>query len=130
MAEGFGNSYSIDTGELFYNVEDIPEEPETIKAYIPKLMVNIDLGEGPVTNIKWTCSPSMFVNSPECRVNGVKSVVSGQNFITLHHHNNEHPNFHDKAELVDGKYVVRKHNKFSLEIHNDDIDNMHFTGKD
>lgn len=130
MKEGLVNSYELNAGEYFINVEDIPETPETIKAYIPKLMPNIELGDGPVTNIKWICNPSIFINASECKVKGIKPVISGQNFVTLHHYANEFPNFRSKAELVDGEYIVRKHNTFTLEVQHDDIDNMYFTGKE
>lgn len=130
MKEGLINSYELNTGEYFLNVEDIPETPETIRAYIPKLMPNIEMGEGPATNIKWVCNPSIFINSSECKVNGIKPVISGQNFVTLHHYANEYPNFRSKAEFVDGEYIVRKHNTFTLEVQHDDIDSMYFTGKE
>ena len=42
----------LNTDEYIRNVEDIPETPATMKAHIQKLMPNIPIGEGPITNIK------------------------------------------------------------------------------
>lgn len=130
MYESSLGAYQLSTGEYFLNVEDIPETPETIKAYIPKLMPNIELGEEANTNIKWTANPSIFINDPECKVTGLTSVLTGQNFITVGHYANEYPNFRSKAVFKDGEYIVEKHNKFALEVQHDDTDSMYFTGKD
>lgn len=118
-----------DSGEYFLNVEDIDETPETIKAYIPKLMPNINIGEDAVDNLKITANPSIFVNATDCAVCGVSSILTAQNYITLKPYGNQYPNFRAKAELQDGKYVVKKHNKFVLEVLHGDIGNMYFTGK-
>lgn len=130
MYESSLGAYQVNTGEYFMNVEDMEETPETIKAYIPKLMPNIELGEGANENIKLTANPSIFVNDPECKVMGLTPVLTGQNFITLHHYANEYPNFRSKAVFEGGRYIVKKHNKFTLEVQHNDIDSMYFTGKE
>lgn len=128
MYENSIDQHKLDSSEYFINVEDIPETPETIKAYIPKMMPDIELGEGPIENIKLTTNPSIFVNAPECKVSGLKPVLTGQNFITIGHRSNDYPNFRSKAEYVNGQYIVRKHNKFLLGMQHHDIGSMYFTG--
>ena len=130
MRETMVSSYELNVGEYFMNVEDIPETPEEIKAYIPKLMPSIEMGEEAKTDIKYITNPSIFVNSGECKVHGLKPVIDGQNFVTLKHYNNEYPNFRAKAEFRDGEYIVPKHNTFTLEVQHGDIHSMYFTGKE
>lgn len=124
------NSYQITSGEYCMNVEDIPETPEEIKAYIPKLMTNIEIGDGPVEDIKISVNPSIFVNGSGCKVVGVEPVLTAQNFVTLKPYGNEFPNFRSKAENMGGEYIVPKHNKFILEVQHNDIRSMYFTGKE
>ena len=124
------SEYQIESGEYFINVEDIKETPEEIKAYIPKLMPQVELGESPKTNIMFPINPSIIVNDPKCKVHGIAPVLIGQNFITLKPYGNERPNFRSKAELRNGEYIVPKHNKFVLEVQHHDIDSMYFTGKE
>lgn len=123
--------YSLsDNGEYFLNVEDIPESPTEIKAYIPKLMPKVQLGDAANDNIKIPVNPAIFVNAPDCRVTGVSNLTIGQNYITLKPYKNEKPNFHSKAiQQDDGSFIVPKHNKFLLEMLHNDIGNMYFTGK-
>lgn len=127
------SDYSLsDSGEYFLNVEDIEVSPKSIKAYIPKLMPNIELGEKAIDNKKTSINPSIFVNAPNCSVTGVSTIVTTQNYLTLKPYNNQHPNFQSKAVLVDEEtntYIVRKHNKFVLELLHGDIGNMYFTEK-
>lgn len=124
------NEYQIHSGEYCLNVEDIPETPEEIKAYIPKLMPDVELGEEANDKIKIIVNPNIFVNAGSCKVDGVKPVLTAQNFVTLKPYGNEFPNFRDKAENVDGEYIVPKHEKFILEVQHDDIRSMFFTGKE
>lgn len=130
------NKYGLsDNGEFFINVEEFMEEsPETIKAYIPKLMPNISLGESAVTDIKILVNPSIFVNAPDCAVTGIDPIVNGQNYLTLSPYGNQSPNF--KAKMVTKEketgeiyQAVEKHNKFLMEILHGDIGNMYFTDK-
>ena len=127
------SSYSLsDSGEYFLNVEDIDVSPKTIKAYIPKLMPKIKMGESAVDNTKVSVNPSIFVNAPDCAISGVSPVITTQNYITLKPYDNQHPNFQSKAVLVDkdtNKYIVKKHHKFVMEILHGDIGNMYFTEK-
>lgn len=121
--------FSLNTEEYFQNVEDIPETPETIKAYIPKLMPKIQLGEGPNTKIKLQINRSIFINDNGCSIHITRRVIDGQNFVTLPHHPNERPNFRAKSELRAEGYIVPKHSTFIMGILHDDIQNMYFTGK-
>lgn len=127
------SDYSLsDSGEYFLNVEDIEVSPKSIKAYIPKLMPNIEMGEKAIDNMKVSINPSIFVNAPECTVTGVSPTATSQNYLTLKPYNNQQPNFKSKAILIDkdtNKYIVKKHNKFVMEILHGDIGNMYFTEK-
>lgn len=122
--------YQISSGEYCLNVEDIPETPEEMKVYIPKLMTEIELGEGVIEDIKLVTNPCIFANASSCRVDGIAPVLTGQNFVTLKPYGNEFPNFRSKAENIDGAYIVPMHNKFILEVQHDDIRSMYFTGKE
>ena len=130
MYEQSLNKYEVKSGEYCVNVEDIPETPTEIKAYIPKLMPNIELGDGAKDDIKYTVNESIFINSSQCRVSGIEPVMTGQNYVTLKPYGNEYPNFRSKAELVGDEYIVPKHNTFILEVQHDDIRSMFFTGKE
>lgn len=127
------SSYSLsDSGEYFLNVEDIDITPKSIKAYIPKLMPNIKMGEKAEDNRKVSANPSIFVNAPECAVTGTATILTAQNYMTIYPYKNQQPNFKSKAILVDKdsqKYIVKKHNKFILEVLHGDIGNMYFTEK-
>lgn len=130
MYQQYAESYQIRSGECCINVEDIAETPEEIKAYIPKLMPNIELGEEAVTDLKYDANPCIFANGSGCKVDGIEPVMTGQNFVTLKPYGNEFPNFRSKAENLDGEYIVLKHNKFILEVQHNDIRSMFFTGKE
>lgn len=120
----------LNTDEYIRNVEDIPETPATMKAHIQKLMPNIPIGEGPITNIKLQINHGIFVNAKDCKLPNTKSVLNGQNFVTLKPFNNERPNFRSKAKLnSDGEYIVEKHNQFIATILHEDIGNIYFTGR-
>ena len=56
----------ISTEEYFNNVEDIPETPTEIKAYIPKLMPQIQMGEEANTSIKLYINRGVFANASDC----------------------------------------------------------------
>ena len=112
------------------NVEDIPETPEEMKAYIPKLMTNIDLGDDAIDDLKYIANVNIFINDSKCKVSGASPVLTGQNFVTLKPYGNEYPNFRSKAELRGDEYIVPKHNTFILEVQHDDIRSMFFTGKE
>lgn len=119
-------------GEYFMNVEDIDVSPKEIKAYIPKLMPQIKMGNKADNNRKVTVNTSIFINAPDCAVVGVEPVLTAQNYLTIPHYKNQQPNFKAKAVLVDKDkeiYKVKKHTKFMLEILHDDIGNMYFTEK-
>lgn len=120
---------SISTDEYFNNVEDIPETPTEIKAYVPKLMPNIQLGDKADNNIKLYINRSIFVNASDCSVMQTPTVINGQNYVTLKPFGNERPNFRAKAVLKDGAYIVEKHNQFIASILHGDILNMYFTSK-
>lgn len=124
------SEYQIHSGEYCLNVEDIPETPEEIKAYIPKLMPNIEIGDGANDEIKIMVNPNIFINGDACKVTGVKPVLTAQNYVTLKPYGNEFPNFRDKAVEMDGEYIVPKHERFILEVQHDDIRSMFFTGKE
>lgn len=124
------DEYQVKSGEYCLNVEDIPETPEEIKAYIPKLMPNIELGEEADDTIRYLINPSIVVNGSGCRIDGIKPILTGQNFVTLKPYGNEFPNFRNKAVNMGGEYIVEKHNKFVLEVQHDDIRSMYFTGKE
>lgn len=130
MYEQSLNKYEVKSGEYCTNVEDILETPETIKAYIPKLMPNISLGESAIDNLKYTVNPNIFVNGSSCKVVGIETIMTGQNYVTLKPYGNEYPNFRSKAENRGGVYIVPKHNTFILEVQYDDIRSMFFTGKE
>lgn len=124
------NKYGLsDSGEYLINVEDIDETPEEIKAYIPKLMPKVSLGDKAEDNIKISVNTNIFTNSPECPITGVSPLTIGQNYITVKPYDNQRPNFRSKAVKKGNKYIVKKHNKFVLEMLHGDIGNMHFTGK-
>lgn len=130
MYEQSLNKYEIKSGEYCMNVEDIPETPEEMKAYIPKLMTNIDLGDDAIDNLKYIANVNIFINDSKCKVSGASPVLTGQNFVTLKPYGNEYPNFRSKAELRGDEYIVPKHNTFILEVQHDDIRSMFFTGKE
>lgn len=124
------NRYGLsDSGEYLINVEDIEETPEEIKAYIPKLMPKVQLGDKAEDNIRILVNPNIFTNAPDCAITGVSQLTIGQNYITVKPYKNQRPNFRSKAKKKGDKYIVEKHNKFVLELLHNDIGNMYFTGK-
>lgn len=129
MYSSSSKHFALNTEEKFMNVEDIAETPETIKAYFPKLMPKIEMGEAANTSIKLQIDRGIFVNASDCAVCNTPSVVNGQNYITLSPHSNERPNYRAKAELRNNVYIVPKHSTFIAEILNDDIQSIFFTGK-
>ena len=130
MYDNATKKYQIsDNGECFLNVEDIEETPQSIKSYIPKLMPNIPLGDCAVSNIKLPINLSIFQNSKDCAITGIRQILNCQNYLTIKPYDNQHPNFRKKAIEKNGKLVVEKHNKFILEVLHGDIGNMHFTDK-
>lgn len=130
MYQNSVSEYQIHSGEICLNVEDIPETPEEIKAYIPKLMPKVEIGEEANDKIKIAVNTNIFVNGGGCKVSGTKPVLTAQNFVTLKPYGNEFPNFRDKAVNMGGEYIVPKHEKFILEVQHDDIRSMFFTGKE
>lgn len=118
---------SLNTKEQFKNVEDIPETPETIKAYIPKLMPKVELGNEAKTDIHHPINRNAFANASDCSVK-CSTMVKGQNFITLRPRDNEYPNFRSKAVFENGVYIVKKHADFILEVMHEDINDLRFTG--
>lgn len=123
------DTLKLSNEEYFMNVEDIPETPTEIKAYIPKLMPDIQMGDQANTTIKRYINRSIFVNASECAVSQTPTVINAQNFVTLKPFENERPNFRKKAVIENGIYIVKKHNKFIASILHDDILNMYFTSK-
>lgn len=129
------NPYGLsDNGEYFLNIEDIPEDPEEIKAYVPKLMPNIPLGSSAINNEKVIVNTSIFVNAPDCPIHGVSSIIDKQNYLTIKPYPNQKPNFRKKAVNIAREdeppiYVVKKHNKFLLELLHGDIGHMYYTEK-
>lgn len=124
------DNYQITSGEYCINVEDVPETPEEMRVYIPKLMPGIELGEEAVEDLKFVINPSILINAPSCKVVGIEPVLTGQNFVTLKPYGNEYPNFRSKAEETEEGYMVPKHNQFVLEVQHGDINSMFFTGKE
>lgn len=117
--------------ELFVNVEDIQETPETIKAYFLKLMPNIELGDKANQNIVIRCNKRVFANAPECAVADTIDSLRGQNYITLKPFDNERPNFRAKAKFDEtkGEYIVPQHSQFIATVLNDNPNDMRFTAK-
>lgn len=124
------DNYQITSGEYCINVENVPETPEEMRVYIPKLMPGIELGEEAVEDLKFVINPSILINAPSCKVVGIEPVLTGQNFVTLKPYGNEYPNFRSKAEETEEGYMVPKHNQFVLEVQHGDINSMFFTGKE
>lgn len=122
------NTLKLNPKETFISVEDIPETPTEIKGYIPKLMPKIQLGTGPVDNIKYIADDSVFLNAPECRVITTPTVVNGRNYIVIRPRDNEYPNFRSKAVFENGQYIVKKHSTFTMEVLHEDINDIRFTG--
>ena len=119
----------ISTEEYVNNVEDIPETPMEIKAYIPKLMPQIQMGEEANASIKLYINRGVFANASDCSVMQTPTVINGQNFVTLKPFGNERPNFRKKAVLKDGAYIVEKHSQFIASVLHGDILNMYITSK-
>lgn len=130
MLQQSTNELQLTGGEYCINVEDVPETPEEMRVHIPKLMPDIELGEEAIEDLKFVVNPSILINSPACQVDGIKPVLTGQNFLTIKPYGNEYPNFRSKAEETEEGYMVPKHNKFALEVQHGDINNMYFTGKE
>ena len=130
MLQQSTNELQLTGGENCINVEDVPETPEEMRVHIPKLMPDIELGEEAIEDLKFVVNPSILINAPACQVDGIKPVLTGQNFLTIKPYGNEYPNFRSKAEETEEGYMVPKHNKFALEVQHGDINNMYFTGKE
>ncbi|MCM1220482.1 MAG: hypothetical protein NC548_38950 [Lachnospiraceae bacterium] len=128
LFQSLTSALKLNPKETFLNVEDIPETPTEIKAYIPKLMPKIPLGDGPVTNIKYTSDDTIFINASDCKIVATPSVVNGRNFIVVKPRDNEYPNFRSKAIYEGGRYIVKKHNQFTMEVLHEDIADIRFTG--
>ena len=129
MYESSTNKLGLSSDEYFHNVEDIPETPTEIKAYVPKLMPKIEMGDAPKTDIKLYINRSIFANSSDCAVVQTPLVCNGQNFVTLKPFGNERPNYRGKAVLENGKYIVKRGNTFIMSVLHGDILNMYFTSK-
>ena len=118
--------YNNDDYEYFTNVERIKPIPETIKSHIPKYMPLVSPGDWqekvPIT------VESMEANAPECRVKFPKWVLT-QGYVTIGHYPNEHPDFTEKAELIEGILQVEKGNKFIAEVLYSDASEIKFIGK-
>lgn len=122
------SALKLNPKEIFINVEDIPETPTEIKGYIPKLMPKIPLGDGPIDNIKYVCDDSVFINAPDCKVIKTPSVINGRNYFIIKPRDNEYPNFRSKAVFENGRYIVKKHSTFTMEVLHEDISDIRFTG--
>jgi len=118
--------YNNDNFEYFKNVERIKPVPEEIKAYIPKYMPQINGGlwqeKIPIT------VESMEANASDCRVSMPKQVMT-QGYITIGHYPNEHPDFTEKAEMIEGVFQIEKGNQFIAEILYSDASEIKFIGK-
>lgn len=120
---------NLKSEEYFKNLEEIPETPESIKAYVPTLMPLIPLGEEPKEDIKMSINQSIFCNDKGCSIMSTPSVINAQNYITLYPYPNEYPNFRGKSTVKDGAYVVEKHSTFILSVVGEDLDTLYFTGR-
>lgn len=128
LTESALTSLQLRNEERFQNLEDILETPEDIKAYVLKLMPNIDIGEGPRQDLELKVDQNVFCNGSDCAVVGADP-IKGQNYITLKPFPNERPNFRAKAQLVDGVYKVPKHSEFIATVMESDPNQMHFGSK-
>ena len=122
------SALKLNPKETFVNVEDIPETPTEIKGYIPKLMPKIPLGEGPIDNLKYPIDDSVFLNASDCKVIATPRVVNGRNYLIIRPRDNEYPNFRSKAVFENGRYIVKKHSTFTMEVLHEDIADIRFTG--
>lgn len=113
------NEYMINDTEYFYNMDTPIYHPDSIKAYIPKLMAEMEKGEPEFS--KSDLSPTIFCNSMECRPIP-SEIVTLQNFITLTKPDNLSPSYWQTSEdgimLLDQRHI--------LKITNKDIRKMHF----
>ena len=119
----------IGSYEYFDTVEDIPETPTEVKAYFPKLMPHIALGDAPTTGINLYINRNIFANAPECAVMTTVTVAKGQNYLTIKPYSNERPNFRSKAVFENDRYVVKKHTRFIASVMNGDISRMYITSR-
>jgi len=122
------SALKLSVEEYFKNIEEIPETPDEIKAYIPTLMPLIPMGD-PKTDIKETIDRSIFCNAKDCSVTNTPTIINTQNFITLKPYPNEFPNFRQKAIFKDGVYKVPKGEVFLLSVVGEDLEGLYFTGK-
>ena len=119
--------FTIKENEYFYNLVIIKPMPETIIANIPKLMPTIPLGK-PKKETK-TINLSIFCNAPECRP-VVSPTTKIQNYVTLHHHKHEHPDYSIDVDYPMGKpTLINRYHKFILNILHGDIRQMYFSTK-
>ncbi len=118
--------YNNDNFEYFRNVERIKPVPETIKSYIPKYMPKVMEGDWqakyPIT------IESLQANAPECRVQ-LPKVLLTQGYVTLSHYPNEHPDYTEKAEEIEGKLMIEIGNQFIAEVLYSDASEIKFIGK-
>lgn len=115
--------YEISDNEYFYNLIKIKPIPDTIPVNVPKFMPKIPLGS-PTQSVAGI-NRSMFANASECKPRP-SSTIGIQNYLTLQHQANEHPDYTYKMNRKDN--LVPKFSKFLLKVLHNDIRNIYFTG--
>ena len=124
MFTGTSLEFKVNDTEWVYNVnKPTAYGPEQLQVHIPKLMANIPRGL-PDTS-KASINSNIFCNDSSCKVNP-SSLVTTQNYITINHHKNDHPEFTIVKDIY-GK--MTRYNKILAEIPNGDIRNIRFTNK-
>jgi hypothetical protein len=121
-----GFAYEIEFNEYFRSVELLDAVPETIKAYFPKFMPNINEGNW---SKKYVIDRSFLVNDSSCSVK-LPTTVTEQGYMTISRYPNEAPDFTYKiVELSDGTHKIPIGTQFMAEFLHGDIMTGHFTGK-
>ena len=116
--------YEISDEEYFYNLTDIVPVPDKIYANVPKLMPRIAVSK-PSKN-KDSINTGIFINHSECKPQPSKTITT-QNFITIEHQPNEHPDYTYKMDRTTN--MVPKFNRFLLNVLHNDIRKIYFNGR-
>lgn len=95
---------SIETSAVIVEDSDISYPGETVKVYIPSLMVNIKKGE-PCTSIASSQGYMIFKNDKQCRPRNTSNVLKQQNYLDAVLLNNSNINVIKKEKETGEKYI-------------------------
>lgn len=116
------DNYNVNQKEYCYNIEDIPSNPTSMKAYIPVLMSKIDRSS-PKKQVDHITILNIC-NAPDCKP-CIDKKITTQNYITLNRYPGETNIISHK---IDDDNVIRAGNRFIVDILHNDILTMYFTG--